>query len=281
MIFAEYRTPQRVNCGFFASHEKACLIWMAARTPVCISPNHLTALGVLGALIIGVANIASFRSPYLLLLACFGLLLNWLGDSLDGTVARVREVQRHNFGFFIDHTSDLFSQVIMILTLGASPYVHFGAASLVLVAYLVASAYTYISLYVSNDHVLSHAKIGPTELRVALIAFYLFIFFNGNSGLPDPFGEYSIYDGILVLFGAMTLIAICSAAVRQALLLNAQDPPKPMSAMTISRNSSISKKYAEPLNASFVAELATSNSLGPESAHIASDQLRPSIGSKI
>src|SRR5580700_10238488 len=126
----------RLNDSVLGALERPALKWMADRLPTRVIPNHLTVIGVLGALLTAAGFVLSRRSLSWLWLANVGLVVNWLGDSLDGTLARRRRIERPRFGFFVDHTSDLFSQVIIFLSIGLSPCAHFTVACLGLIAFL-------------------------------------------------------------------------------------------------------------------------------------------------
>ena len=121
---------QRVNDSMLGPLERPALSWLAVHLPEWIQPNHLTAFGLLGALLAATGFVLSRASLEWLWLASLGLVMNWLGDSLDGTIARLRHIERPRWGFFIDHTSDLFSQALMFLALSASPLIHFTVACL-------------------------------------------------------------------------------------------------------------------------------------------------------
>jgi len=160
---------RRVNNGILSEYERPVLDYLASRLPSSVSPNDLTLFGVFGAFLAAAGFWLSNWGGGFLSLAALGMVVNWFGDSLDGTVARLRNVERPSTGFFIDHTADLFSQVVIVLSLGASPYVHFGVASLMLAAYLAASVFTYVRLHALQVHYLSQHGLGPTELRLALV----------------------------------------------------------------------------------------------------------------
>jgi phosphatidylglycerophosphate synthase len=128
-------SPRRINDSVLGVWERPALAWMAARLPAAVVPDQLTALGVLGALLTAAGFVLSRWSLSWLWLACVGLVLNWLGDSLDGTLARLRRIERPRYGFFIDHTSDMFCQTITFVSLGVSPLAHFGVACLGLITF--------------------------------------------------------------------------------------------------------------------------------------------------
>ena len=152
----------------------------------------------------------------------FGFLVNWFGDSLDGTLARYRKIERPKYGFFVDHTVDAFGQLLIFGGLGLSPYVSFDVASLALIGYLLVSIYVYVNTYVTGVFKISYGKFGPTEIRMIAILANLLFFFLGVQVISFEFGEVSIYD-ILVLGLAVVLILIfVVSTTRRALELARQ-----------------------------------------------------------
>lgn len=139
-------------------------------------------------------------------LASLGFVINWFGDSLDGTLARYREIQRPRYGFFIDHTVDAVIEIMIVLGLGLSPYVRFDLAALALVGYLLLSVMVYIQQIVTNEFRISYGKLGPTEIRVIIILANALIFFGGNPQVTLPFGVYSTYD--LVVIAVILIMAV-------------------------------------------------------------------------
>ena len=121
-------TVSRVHRSWLAHHERQMLTWLASRLPASVTSDHLTLLGVAGSLICGLAYIACWRSPAMLWLTGAGLVLNWFGDSLDGSLARFRGLERPRYGFFVDHSLDLVSQMLIFFGLGLSPYMRFDVA---------------------------------------------------------------------------------------------------------------------------------------------------------
>jgi phosphatidylglycerophosphate synthase len=134
---------QRINESVLGPLERPALAWLVRRLPPKVVPDHLTAFGVCGALLTATGFVLSCRSLTWLWLASLGLIINWLGDSLDGNLARLRHIERPRYGFFIDHTSDLFCQSLTFIALGLSPLAHFGMACLGLITFLMAFVYVH------------------------------------------------------------------------------------------------------------------------------------------
>lgn len=158
----------RENGSILAQVEKRALIWMAERLPRWINADHLTILGLLGMAGVGAAYWASNRWDAALPAAVAGLALHWFGDSLDGTVARVRHQQRPRYGFYVDHVVDIASALLLCAGLALSPYMTPTVALLVLAAYLMISAETYLATHACGVFRMSLLGVGPTELRILL-----------------------------------------------------------------------------------------------------------------
>jgi archaetidylinositol phosphate synthase len=176
-----WRNAPRVHTAVTADLEKRVLIWLAQRTPAAIGPDHLTALGFASQLLAGAAYAVSGRDPRALWAVSVFLCLNWLGDSLDGTLARVRNQQRPRYGFYVDHMVDTFGTLALLGGLAASGYVHVAIAAGMLAGYYVLAIESYLATYTIGRFHLSHGWFGPTELRLLLIA--------GNAALfvhPSP-----------------------------------------------------------------------------------------------
>jgi archaetidylinositol phosphate synthase len=225
------KTLQRVNNSLLGAWERPALAWMAGRLPAAVVPDHLTALGVLGALLTTAGYAMSCWSLSWLLLACVGLFFNWLGDSLDGSLARLRRIERPRYGFFIDHTSDLFCQTITFISLGASPLAHFSVACLGLIAFLVAFVYTLITAQACGTMRITYLYFGPTEIRALLFAGNILTLVVGVVDLRHwlPFladlGAVSIHDAFIVLLSVVGVTVIGLLAVAGARALAVEDPP--------------------------------------------------------
>jgi len=153
----------RIQTSILNNLEKKALIWLANRQPRWMTSDILTYLGVLGAVICAVGFILANQNVHWLWLSSFGLFVNWYGDSLDGTLARVRNTQRPIYGFFIDHTLDAITICIMCIGAGLSPMFKLEIAMLVLAGYLVLSIYTYIGTILKGEFLLTYGSFGTTE----------------------------------------------------------------------------------------------------------------------
>jgi archaetidylinositol phosphate synthase len=221
---------QRVNDSVLGGLERPTLAWFAQRIPARVVPNHLTALGFFGAWLTAAGFVLSRWSLPWLWLACVGLLANWFGDSLDGTLARRRRIERPRYGFFVDHTSDLFSQVIIFLAVGLSPCAHFAVACLGLIAFLMAFVFTLIGAHVRQTMRITYFGFGPTEIRALLFLGNLLTLAFGIFDLQGwfaplrAFGPVSIYDLVISLLSLIGVGLIGVLAIRDARALAAEDP---------------------------------------------------------
>ena len=167
-INSEVGKTRRIQASFLAAPEKKTLLWLAERTPTGINSDHLTMLGFAGQLAAGVFYALSRWNRYYLLAVIACLVVNWLGDSLDGTLARVRQQQRPRYGFYVDHMVDSFGAVAMMGGLAFSGYMHPWIAISLLIGFLVLSIQSYLASYTMGEFHLSFWNFGPTELRLLL-----------------------------------------------------------------------------------------------------------------
>lgn len=221
----------RVNESFLSGFERPALAWMVPRVPARLTPDHLTIIGVSGAVAAAAGYILSGWSIEWLWLAAAGLLVNWAGDSLDGNVARARGIERHRYGFFIDHTTDLFSQALIFLALAASPCTRFGVAAMGLIAFLMAFVYTLIYFKATDTMRITYFRFGPTEIRALLVIGNLLTLWAGvlNLGQYFPwlehFGAVTIYEVFIVVICVISVPAFALLAIRESRVLARDDPP--------------------------------------------------------
>ena len=161
----------RQHNSMLAAAEKRALIWMASRLPRWIHSDHLSALGLLSMAGAGLSFWLAASHPIAgATLVTLCLLLNWFGDSLDGTVARVRDQQRPRYGYYVDHVIDLAGTAMLFAGLAASGYMTPGVAVLVVAAYYLVSAETFLATHSRGVFKMAFLGVGPTELRVLLAA---------------------------------------------------------------------------------------------------------------
>ena len=201
--FAETR---RVQESWVAAAEKRALTWMAARMPECIGPDHLTALGLVAQIGAGACYALASWNRYWLLAVIACLALNWFGDSLDGTLARVRQKLRPRYGFYVDHIVDSFGALALMGGLAMSGYMHPGIAIGLLIAFLLLSIQSYLATYALGDFRLSFWRFGPTELRILLAVGNLALFWKPTAHVLGT--QYRLFDvgGAIGLVGMGTMV---------------------------------------------------------------------------
>ncbi|HEX7871903.1 MAG TPA: CDP-alcohol phosphatidyltransferase family protein [Sphingobium sp.] len=195
----------RIQTNLLASAERRLLNWMCARLPRSITPDDLTALGFFGALVIAAGYILSAWNVTWLWLSILGYVIHWVGDSLDGSVARYRQIERPKFGYFIDHSTDALANLIYLSALGATPFIRLDVALLGLIGYFMLSIHAFLAARVVGEMRLSYLAGGPTELRLILITMTLLMIFVGN--VPTYIPNVSAYD-LFVLGVASLMIAL-------------------------------------------------------------------------
>lgn len=198
----------RVQESWVAAAEKRTLLWLAARTPDRIGPDHLTLLGLAAQIGAGVCYALAAWNRIFLLGVIVCLALNWLGDSLDGTLARVRQRLRPRYGFYVDHMVDTFGAIALMGGLALSGYMHPWIAIGLLIAFLTLSIQSYLATHALGEFRLSFWRFGPTELRILLAVGNLALFWwpmvhflGGYYRLFDVGGTIGLVGmGLMVLF---------------------------------------------------------------------------------
>ena len=209
--------------GLLEIPEKKALHWLARKMPHCITSDHLTLLGLASMLIAGAGYWAASRNKYALILVVAALALNWLGDSLDGTLARYRNCQRPRYGYYVDHVIDLIGTASLLGGLAFSGYMSRQVAFALLAAFALVEAEVFLATHVQQIFRLSCFRIGPTELRIVLSIGTLYL-------LHDPWveiggkGPYLLFDvaGIVSIVGLMS--AMVYSAVRNTRMLYHDEP---------------------------------------------------------
>jgi archaetidylinositol phosphate synthase len=203
-----FRDASRIHQSLLAAPEKRALIWMAERTPTWINSDHLTLLGFAAQIAAGACYAAarSHRAALLAVIAC--LALNWLGDSLDGTLARVRRQPRPRYGFYVDHMIDSFGALALMGGLALSGYMSVPIAIGLLIAFLMLSIQSYLATYTMGEFHISFWRFGPTELRILLSIGNLFLFWKPMVHILGH-GPWPLFDvgGAIGLVG-MTLMLV-------------------------------------------------------------------------
>jgi len=164
----QFKNAERQQLSILTPLEKRTLRWLAERMPAWVNSDHLTVLGFAGMILTGVSYYLARFNPLFLLAGIVCLAINWFGDSLDGTVARVRNRQRPRYGFYVDHIVDAFGVIFMVAGLGLSGYMSPSIAMAFLIAYFLMNIEIYLATYTLGIFKLSYGIMGPTEFRVII-----------------------------------------------------------------------------------------------------------------
>jgi phosphatidylglycerophosphate synthase len=219
---AVFQTARRVNQALTASIEKRALQWMAERAPAWLSSDQLTLLGLGAQVGAGVCYALARYDLQALLLVNLCVVLNWLGDSLDGTLARVRQQQRPRYGFYVDHMVDIFGSVALMGGLGCSGLLHWQTAIAMLVGFLLLSSESYLATYTLSCFELSQGIFGPTEIRILLIAGNLALL---RSPYATLFGHRMLLFDLGGAIAAVGMVAMAvTVTIRHTAELYRQEP---------------------------------------------------------
>ncbi len=214
--------------GLLEIPEKKALLWLAQRTPCWINSDHLTLLGFTAMLAAGAFFWVARWNKLSLTLAVAALAVNWLGDSLDGTLARFRNCQRPRYGYYVDHVIDLLGTTALLGGLAFSGLMSPWIALMLLAAYTLVEAETYLAVHVRQVFRLSCFHIGPTELRIILAAGTLRLLYNPwvRIGAADPVLLFDI-GGIVSIAGLLTALLYSAIRNARALYFAESLVPKP------------------------------------------------------
>ena len=219
---AVFTTTRRVNQAVTAAIEKRALQWMAERAPGWVTSDGLTLLGLGAQIGAGICYALARYDRDGLIGVILCVALNWLGDSLDGTLARVRGQQRPRYGFYVDHMVDVFGSVALMCGLGCSGLLHWQTAMAMLVAFLILSSESYLATYTLARFQLSQGLFGPTEIRILLILGNLALL---RSRYAMLFGHRMLLFDVGGAIAAATMLAMAIAiTVRHTAELYRQEP---------------------------------------------------------
>jgi phosphatidylglycerophosphate synthase len=215
------REHTRINDILLGPLERPALQFFARTAPAWMTPDTMTMIGVIGAIIIGTGYLLAGKNLAFLWLASAGYIINWYGDSMDGTLARYRKIERPKFGYYIDHMVDALVEFIVILALGFSSLVHFEIAAIALIGYLLLSIHTYLRTYVDDIFKISFGKLGPTEVRVLIIIINTAVFFSGNPQYTITENlTFSLYDLLMIVISLLIYGHLINAVIRTSLELS-------------------------------------------------------------
>lgn len=214
----------RIQQNMLALLERRILDWLCARVPATISPDALTAIGMLGAIMVFAGYVCSNLGDGWLWLSIAGYFVHWFGDSMDGSLARYRRIERPRYGYFLDHSCDGLATVLVLAGIGLSGYVALEVALIALVGYLLLSIHAFLSVRVLGEMKLSYLNAGPTELRLILVALTLTMIAAG----PEPvfLGVLTWFDLFVGGVGALLIVLFVIQTLRIAKRLNIEEPPR-------------------------------------------------------
>ena len=209
--------------GLLATPEKKALLWLAEKTPRHIHSDHLTLLGLVAMLLAGASYWAASYNKYALILVVVSLAANWYGDSLDGTLARVRNCQRPRYGYYVDHVIDLIGTTALLSGLAVSGYMNHTIALMLLAAFVLVEAEVFLATHVQQVFRLSCFCVGPTELRILLSIGTLYLLHKPWIYLGGK-GPFLLFDvgGAVAIAGLLS--AFLYSAIRNARLLYRAEP---------------------------------------------------------
>lgn len=213
----------RINTGVLAAREKQLLIWIARRLPAWVNSDHLTLLALVAMAGAGASFWAARSWPPALLLVIAFLVVNWFGDSLDGTLARVRGHQRPRYGFYVDHVLDIAGASLLFGGMALSAFMSPAVGVAVLAAYLLVSAEVFLATAVHGKFRMSFLSVGPTELRIILSIGALALFTHPVVR-PFGFGPFLLFDvgGVVAAMGM--LVAFVTSVIRTTAALYRAEP---------------------------------------------------------
>ena len=220
-----FRAPRRVADWPLARAEKRLLVAIARRLPGWVSPDRLTALALVAALVTGAAYALTSRGLGWLHVASLGLAVHWFGDSLDGTLARVRRQRRERYGYFVDHQADAAAAVLILGGLALSSLMRPTIALALLAGYLLMMALVHAVALTRRTFRLGVAGVGPTEVRIVLVAANTAVWATGNPAVGQS--SLTAFDGAGLAAAVLFAVAWVVSTLAEARALNRLDPPPP------------------------------------------------------
>jgi len=223
------KQAQRIQTSIINKVEHKALVWLAKRQPRWVTSDLLTALGVFGAFLTGLGFFLTRYDIAWLWLSSAGLVINWYGDSLDGTLARVRNAQRPVYGYYLDHTVDCINEAFMFVGAGMSPLVNFNMALTAFILYLFMTINVSINAHLKSEFRLTYAKLGPTEFRMLIVLAntIILIFPSLATHTFHLFGRHVLLFDMVAIFVVIMLALIYMVTVVTNIRKYAKiDPPK-------------------------------------------------------
>lgn len=208
----------RINDILLGPIERPALQYFCKIAPSWATPDTMTLIGIFGAIMIAAGYILTWYNMAFLWLASFGFLVNWYGDSMDGSLARYRKIERPKYGYYVDHIVDVTNEFFVILALGISPLVNFEIAAIALIGYLMLSAHTFLKTYVDDVFQISFGKLGPTEVRVLIIIFNTIVYFLNNPDFGTYFGiTLSLFDFLILIIAFLLFFFYTTSTIQTSI----------------------------------------------------------------
>jgi len=207
----EKKQSVRIQTSILNASEKKVLVWLANHFPKWVTSDMMTWLGVFGAALCGLGFALTWFSIYWLWLTVGGLFIHWLGDSTDGTIARVRQQQRPLYGYYLDHNVDTITEAMMFIGGGLSPLMHMSISLAIYAAYLAMTVYVSINAHIKSEFKLTYGKLGPTEFRVIIAIaciILMYVPFLTQFHLSLPIMGRTVVLGTLDLVGLAILLIL-------------------------------------------------------------------------
>lgn len=218
---SEVKQSKRIQESILSSWEKKTLVKLAGRQPVWVTSNMLTFVGIFGSVLIFAGYFLSSFHPAWLWLASFGFVVNWYGDSLDGSLARVRNTQRPIYGYFLDHTVDVINEALMFIGAGLSPYLDMTVAVSSLLLYYALTINVSMNAHLRSEFKLTYGGFGPTEFRVLMIVINTLLFCFHSHVVNNP-----VVTGITYIIPAALLVVYIVTVLGDLKYFAGIDPPK-------------------------------------------------------
>lgn len=215
---------ERIQENILARAERRVLNRLCAAMPRWVFPDLLSTIGMLGAVMILAGYAGSNRAPEWLWLCVIGFVVHWFGDSLDGSLARFRQIERPRYGYFLDHSADAFGTTLIVSGIGLSPYLAMETALFALIGYLMLSIHAFLSVRVFGELRLSYLALGPTEIRVILIGLTLVMYFAGRGG--PIYGTLNGYDLFALAASLLMILLFLVQTIQKGRVLAREEPPR-------------------------------------------------------
>ncbi len=222
-----FQVAKRVQTNFIFVHERRFFLWICRNLPAWVTPDHATALSAFGALVAFIGYAASRIDPAFLFVATGGLVMNWAGDSLDGNLARSRGWQRPRYGYFIDHSVDALSNLLIMAGLGLTLYVRLDVALFALLGYYLLCIYVFLYNQVTGVFELTFAAFGPTELKIGIVVINLTMYAKGMIAWTVAGTAVSLYDLVLLATSAIFVLLFLQRTCAAIVKLYGEEPPGP------------------------------------------------------